>query len=279
MNEKIDTKKYAEIFEKKCFLQRRLVKSDEEIMTESFKKKLNNVAITKINAKIGFVDKLNKIVFFYSRRAACSCVFREYLILTNLLEDANKYSVWLHDISNVILSQVKHIPIEELKNNNYTIIKFITNPYRRAVSSFNLNFSSNMPHRRDLTFRTYVSKLISEPSYWSDHDIDHHSPQYEEGEKNFITHYLKVDKNEKLDINLHNGQNYTIDLSKHGEALKNHHSKKNDIKIFCGDIPLHSIVSKLPKDYKLFYDHDIQQMVQKIYSADLIEYNYDFTEI
>lgn len=274
-----DSKKYVEKFHKIKFLSRRLVKSDEEILTELFKNKLKNVAITKINAKIGFVDKLNKIVFFYSRRAACSCVFREYLILTNLLEDANKYSIWLHDITNVILSQVTHIPIEILKNDKYKIIKFITNPYRRTVSSFILNISSTMPHRRDLTFRTYVSKLISDPSYWSDHDIEHHFPQYEEGEKNFITHYLKVNKNEKLNITLHNGQNYTIDLSKHGDALKNHHSKKYDIETFCGDIPLHQIVAQIPKDYKLFYDHDIQQMVQQIYSADLLEYNYDFTEI
>lgn len=265
--------------ENKQFFKRLFVKSDEEIMTESFKNKLKNIAITKINNKIGYVDKLNKIVFFYSLRAANTSVFREYLILTNLLEDANKYSRWLHDIKKVIEPQVEHIPIKDLKNMNYTIIKFITNPYIRAVSSFNIRSHSVSLHRKDLTFRTYVSKLISEPSYWTDIDIEHHSPQYEEGEKNYITHYLKVNKNEKLDITLHNGQNYTIDLSKHNEALKFHHSKKVDVETFCGDIPLHQLVLQLPKDYKLMYDSDIQQMVQKIYSKDLKEYNYDFSEI
>ena len=105
----------------------------------------------------------------------------------------------------------------------YTFIKFIMNPYIRAVSIFRAQSSHN------LSFRQYLEQLINNKvDYFDENDHYHYHQQYIDGEENIITKYIKIDKNETFPITLFDGTIYTLDVNKYNSC---HHGIKNN-KVF-----------------------------------------------
>lgn len=235
---------------------------------------MNNVAHTKFGnsrySDLFYVDKLNKVVITFSPRAGCTISLTEFLKLTGLFEKAQKYSNWLHDFRWNVLNNVQQLPVENLKNQNYTFIKTCVNPYRRAISSF-LIASLN------ITFRTFMTKLVTNNyQYFNDSDIYHFQCQYIKGEENIITSYIHLDRNETVTIKLHNGEDYVVNPNKYTSA---HHHKKINSEEFCGDIPKNTVKSQLPQSYKYFYDDEIKKMVEQFYGKDIEYYGYSFDEL
>ena len=215
-------------------------------------------------------DKTNKLCFVFTPRAGNTNVIQCFLEFVNLLEDSKCFPPWVHEYtSNYFDKYTEHIDIDELIKEKYTFIKFIMNPYIRAVSSFRLNSSYN------LSFRDYLKILIKGLNNFSDHDIYHIQQQYQKDEEKIITKYIRINENETYTIQLKDGSNYLIDTNKYKSG---HEGKKTNNTEFCGDIPRDIINTKLPSSYKYFYDEEIKKMVEIFYKDDIEKYNFSFDQ-
>jgi hypothetical protein len=214
----------------------------------------------------------NKICFTYTPRGGCNITFQQFLDLNNLLVDGLNYSNFIHHYRRDIFKpNVNIYNIDDLVKKKYTFIKFIMNPYIRAVSIYRIQTSHN------LSFREYLKKLINNKiDYFNAIDKFHLHPQYADGEEKIITKYVKIDQNETFEITLFDGTLYTLDVNKY---KSNHHGKKNiNNTTFCGDLPKNALLNNLPKTYKYFYDDEIKIMVETFYKKDIEHYSYSFND-
>lgn len=240
----------------------------------NFIKNINEKRLAKtifgksIYSNLWYVNIDKKICITFTPRAGCSISFQQFLDLSGLLKDALQYSLFVHDYRCKILdNNIPYIPIQCLLKEKYIFIKFIMNPYIRAVSIYRSQMSHN------LSFREYMKQLVNNKiSYFTDNDKYHNHLQYIDGEEKIITKYIKINENEKYDIKI-DDEFYEIDVNKYTSL---HHGTKYDINEFCGDISRTIINDKLPKNYKLFYDEEIKNLVYNFYKKDIIKYNFDF---
>jgi len=247
--------------------------SDIELLIQHIKQK--NICCTKYgNSKysdLWYCDVNNKVCFTFSPRAGCTITFQQYLDLLGLLDDALNYHSFIHNYRNNFFNQnCPKVNINRLIRQKYTFIKFIMNPYIRAVSIYRIQSSNN------LSFRDYLKELINnQTTYFKAIDKYHYNPQYIHGEEKIITKYIKIDKNETFQITLADGTLYQIDVNKY---TSRHHGKKTENTSFCGDLPREIVNQNLPKSYKYFYDDEIKQMVETFYEKDIKQYNYSFDD-
>jgi hypothetical protein len=223
-------------------------------------------------SNLWYCDNKNKVCFTFTPRGGCSISFQQYLDLIGLLDDALKYNIFIHFYRvNILDKNCPVVDINTLINKNYTFIKFVMNPYIRAVSIYRSQY-----HSHNLSFREYLKQLVNnEINYFNNNDKYHLHPQYTDGEEKIITKYIKIDKNETFEIILNDGTSYILNVNKYSSI---HHGIKTDDTIFCGDLPMDVINKHLPKSYKYFYDDDIKTMVETYYGKDIINYGYSFDD-
>ena len=236
-----------------------------------FKNLCKTIYGNSIYNDLWYADCKNKICITFTPRSGCSISFQQYLDLAGLLEEALQYNDFIHryrcDILNI---NIKYCTIKSLIDDKYIFIKFIMNPYIRAVSIWRAQTSHN------LSFREYLKQLISNSvDYLNENDKYHYHPQYIDGEEKIITKYIKIDKYEKFEIKLANGTPYVLDVNKYSSI---HHGEKTDNITFCGDLPKDIVNNNLPKSYKYLYDDEIKQMVESFYGKDIKNYGYSFED-
>jgi len=219
-----------------------------------------------------YCDKKNKICITFTPRGGCSISFQQYLDLIDLLNDGLSYNPFIHAYRVCVFEpNTRYFDIHQLVNEKYTFVKFIMNPYIRAVSIYRAQTSHN------LSFREYLRELVNNKiDYFNNNDKYHLYPQYIDGEENIITKYVKIDKNETFQITLFDGTIYTLDVNKYSSP---HHGIKNiNNTTFCGDLLKNIINDNLPKSYKYFYDDEIKKMVETFYKQDIEKYGYSFDD-
>jgi len=237
--------------------------------------KTKNVSVTKygnsIYNNLFYCDNDNKICISFTPRGGCSISFQQYLDLVGLLKDALDYNSFIHLYRNEIFHpNIKFIDINELIKQQFTFIKFIMNPYIRAVSIFRPQMSHN------LSFRQWLKQIMNNKiDFLNDNEIFHLHQQYIPGEEKIITKYIKIDKNETFEIKLSDGTLYNLDVNKYNSC---HHGNKTDNTNFCGDLLRKDVNEILPKSYKYFYDEEIKKMVEIIYKEDIQHYGYSFDD-
>ena len=226
-----------------------------------------------IYSDLWYICNKNKICITFTPRGGCSVAFQQYLDLIGLLDDAINYNSFIHNYRCDLLNKsIKYYNIQELISKKYIFIKFIMNPYIRAVSIYRAQTSHN------LSFREYLKQLINNKiNYFNNNDKYHYHQQYINGEEKIITKYIKINENEKYNIQLFDKSQYTLDVNKYTSI---HHSIRNDEnKTFCGDILKDIINKNLPKSYKYFYDDEIKKMVETFYKNDIQKYGFTFDNI
>jgi hypothetical protein len=222
-----------------------------------------------IYSSLWYIDNKNKICITFTPRGGCSISFKQYLDLVGLLNDGENYNNFIHCYRcDIFQKYVTYKDINDLIKQQYTFIKFIMNPYIRAVSIYRSLTSHN------LTFREYLKQLVNnEIDYFNENDKFHYHQQYINGEENIITKYIKINENEIYTIKLHDNSLYTLDVNKYTSC---HHGKKTDNNYFCGDLPKDIINEKLPYSYKCFYDDEIKNLCEIFYKDDIEKYNFTF---
>jgi len=250
-----------------------IVGMSSDRMIDTVKQKSNQISRTEFGqhtfSKLWYTDDINKICLTFSPRGGCSVSFKQYLDLVGLLADGEAYQPFIHKYRmEIFLPHVQYFPIEQLINQQYTFIKFVMNPYIRAVSIYWHGTSY------DKSFREYLHMRL-EPAL--DHRTSdekwHSMEQYITGEEKIITKYIKISDNETYSIMLKNGEEYEFNPNKFTSI---HHGTKHDTTEFCGDIPRSIICKMLPDNYKWFYDEEIRGLVERLYSNDIEQYGFKF---
>jgi len=249
-------------------------KENEEKKKLFMKVKHKDVGITSYSNSIykylWYVCNKNKICFTFTPRGGCSISFQLFLDLVGLLNDGLNYDNFIHRYREDIFNKAAtYCNINNLIQKKYTFIKFIMNPYIRAVSIYRAQTSHN------LSFREYLKQLTNNQiDYFNSNDKFHYHPQYIKGEEKIITKYIKINENETTQIKLFDGSLYTLDPNKYTSI---HHGVKNvENTMFCGDLPKNIINQNLPKTYKYFYDDEIKKMVETFYKEDIEHYGFKF---
>jgi len=222
-----------------------------------------------VYSNLWYVDNKNKLCITFTPRGGCSVSFQQYLDLVGLLNDALNYNAFIHEYrGNIFNKCITYKPILDLVKQKYKFIKFIMNPYIRAVSVYRAQTSHN------LTFREYLKQLVNnEIDYFNENDKFHYHPQYIDGEEQIITKYIKINENETYTIELEDKSLYTLDVSKYTSI---HHGVKTQNITFCGDTPKNIINKSLPKSYKHFYDDEIKSLCETFYKNDIEKYGFTF---
>ena len=218
-----------------------------------------------------YVDNINKICITFTPRGGCSIAFQQYLDLVGLLKDGLEYNTHIHKYRcNIFHRNISYIPINDLIKKKYSFIKFIMNPYIRAVTIFRNQSEYN------LSFREYLKLLVNnEIIYNSEFNLFHSYLQYINKEEDIITKYVKINENETHTIKLYNNELYELDVNKYSQTCI-HYGIKTDYIEFCGDIVRDEINTKLPKSYKYFYDDEIKNLVYIYYKNDIDKYGFKF---
>jgi hypothetical protein len=249
----------------------------EELKTEELKKNIleKNLSFTSYGnsaySYLWYVDNKNKICITFSPRGGCSISFQQYLDLVGLLNDGLQHNSFIHEYRVYVFEKcISYKEISSLIEENYTFIKFIMNPYIRAVSIYRVICETS-----NLSFREYLKMLVNnEIDHFTSHDLFHYHPQYIEGEEKIITKYIKINENETYQIKLNDNILYTLDVNKYNSI---HHGIKNKNNFdFCGDTPKDIINKNLPNSYKQFYDDEIKKMVDTFYKNDIEKYGFSF---
>ena len=216
-------------------------------------------------------DNKTKVCIMFSPRAGCTITFKCYLDMMNLLRDGEYYEN-VHDYrEQEFIRFSKEIDFHTLLGNNYNIIKTITNPYSRAVSIF---IGHAYP---GLSFKEFLVNLCNNDTSKLLFDgVNHIVQQYIEGEEKYISKYIKIDKYEKYDIELNDGNKFSFDVNRY---KSNHHTPRVNNTNFVGNIELYKLRGAIPKSYKYFYNEEIKQMVEKYYYVDIVQYGYTFEEL
>ena len=195
---------------------------DIEKLVSNIKK--NDLGITSYGkhrySNFWYVCNKNKICITFTPRGGCSISFQQFLDLNNLLKDGLDYNKFIHSYRcDIFCPNVQNYNIDSLVKQKYTFVKFIINPYIRAVSIYRAQTSHN------LSFRDYLKELVNNKiDYFNSEDTYHLHTQYIQGEENIITKYIKIDKNETFQITLFDGTLYTLDVNKYTSL---HHGIKN----------------------------------------------------
>lgn len=235
------------------------------------KKNLSKTSYGKhMYSNLWYVCNNNKLCITFTPRGGCSIAFQQFLDLNDLLKDALQYNSFIHAYrSDIVNKTVPYSNINLLIKKGYTFIKFIMNPYIRAVSIYRAHTSHNF------SFRQFLKDLINNKvDYLNENDKYHFHTQYIEGEEKIITKYIKINENETCQIKLNNNTNYILDVNKYTSI---HHGVKNkNNTTFMGDTPLNIVNENLPSSYKYFYDDEIKDLVKKFYFIDLVKYKFTF---
>jgi len=221
-----------------------------------FAKKTNGILLNN--------DK--KIIIDWSAKSGCTNIvtmFFKYIDLYKNFHLENPIDIHNERIKYRLLNKIED---SFLINTDYLKIKFVRNPYSRAVSSY-LHLRIN-----NLSFYEFLLKLFNN-NY--EYNI-HYASQHHLLEKKHKI-YNEIIKIENIDSEIERINNkYNIKLEYN--SLSNHHTqKKMHEKKYVGYIK-YSNIKDIPS-YRYFYDDErIKQLVYDIYKIDINLYNYTFEE-
>lgn len=232
-------------------------------------------------------DDKNKLILDWSAKAGCTIAVKMFLRQMGLLDDAQKYSSWVHNYrEQVFYKKYGFVKLADVKNNEYKILKVVRNPYVRAVSSYvhhcRTGFLDKAIRRAGLnkvylscdkiSFRGFLLLLSKFNLDATDVHVNRQKKLYEKISygapivcklEHMAEHIDDVNKRFNLNFDLSG-------LSSHHHVVK---TMSNDS--FVADIPWEKLKSCVP-EYGFFYDKDTYLRVSELYQSDLNSYDYEF---
>lgn len=260
-------------------------------------KKKGKMKVFDIHPKVLCSEKHN-LVLMFSPKSGCTFAVKWFFYQINHLDAALAYRPWIHKYRAEVFYEgleymqgVRKIANGETQDLN--IVKFVRNPFTRAVSSYihclvmikeghvgairfitNLKTSELKPKYsfKEFMDRVEDTKNRRRNGHWRTqlHPLETRGlmlPKYiiklEESDKSLV----ELEKQLKLktsDIS-------TLSSSRHHTISENEIDKK----AFFGETPFNVNVRKNRPDYKQFYNKELEKQVVKIYKEDFEAYGYD----
>jgi hypothetical protein len=223
------------------------------------------------------IDNNNKIIFGWSAKCGCSHIKKLFYYLSK--NDIN------HPIHNE--NEKNELPSDI---NEYIIIVFIRNPYKRIVSGFLDKYTNKGEFRilwkhDKLTFKSFVDELIK--NNWNMIEYHHFVSQTSEKFNNNIINakIFKIYDIEKIDYEyieeIYGKKIPEFILNFRGGHEMKKYDKNMEENVFNLDIDL---LNDKNIDLKYFYDEDIKNKIYNFYINDFTffknnNFNYDILKI
>lgn len=214
----------------------------------------------------------SKIVVGWNNKAGCTVVLKIFLHHCGLLEKAETQG-WVHDYRDAFLTTPAPAP-EDDDSSGLVRIKFVRNPFSRAVSSY-LHFCrlrteyrifSHVPH---FSFEVFLRHLTLPDVEWDVHFL----VQYRQEER-----YHEIVRIEEMDTVMPILNNkYGLDLE--WKFSSHHHITKQPSKMtqYQGQKDFSKTFYEIGS-YKQFYTDANRRLVQKIYADDFAHYGYTYQD-
>lgn len=214
-----------------------------------------------------------KFIIDWSAKAACTIICKIFFDYMDELEKALNYNNWIHKSRSKYYKKYGIVNSNLLLSNKIIKIKFVRNPYSRAVSSYlhimSTSVKKTLFNNEDMSFYTFLLNL-EKKKYPSN---PHYNLQMIDSEKEkTFNHIIKIENLEKEIKNL----NKLYNLNLNYDFTSNHHTVKHRIDINVCYVNFSQIL-KIPY-YNNFYDEKTKNLVYKIYKSDIIKYNYTFED-
>lgn len=208
-----------------------------------------------------------QFIIDWAPKAGCTVVCKIFFDYMDELEKSLKYDDWIHNLRPKYYKKYGKVDEKLLLSNNFIKIKFVRNPYSRAVSSYIHVMKTHLKNNfnnEDMSFYTFLLYL-EKKNYPSD---PHYAMQMCCLEKeDTFDHIIKIENLEKEIKNLNKLYNLNYDFS------SSHHVIKHTSNINVSNVKF-SQISNTPT-YNNFYD---KNLVFKLYKDDIIRYNYTFED-
>ena len=211
----------------------------------------------------------SKVVFGWTYKAGCTVVIKMFLDQCGLLEEALALSEWVHIFRLSVLEQ-KQCP----RHKRFLRIKFVRNPYSRAVSSYfavayHRHLFGMFDSMKHLSFETFLKYLASGTAKWD----GHFDKQFYEGEKyHEIIHLEKMDE-EIPRLNQMYGTRINWKFTSH-----HHYPKDPTMESEYQGAKDFSKNREPVGSYKAFYNEENRKLVESIYGDDILHYGYTFQD-
>lgn len=212
------------------------------------------------------LNKNKKIIIDWSAKAGCTNIVTMFFKYIDLYKKFYlKNPIHIHnERTNYILKN--KIDDSFLINTDYLKLKFVRNPYSRAVSSY-LHLSIN-----NLSFYEFLLNLFNNKYEYNIHYASQH--HLLEKKQKIYNEIVKIENIDSEIERINTKYNIKLEYS----SVSNHHSQKDlSEKKYVGYIK-YTNIKNIPS-YTYFYDDEkIKQLVYDIYKIDINLYNYTFEE-
>lgn len=236
------------------------------------------------------------LILFWSQKSGCTSLAHWFFYQINLFKQAIKYNSFIHNYENEIYKNSSDYFIDLAKalySKEKDTYKIVRNPYARTVSSFfsliaprYINNPAWKPIRsfyygndncnKPISFKIFLYYLKAQMADLEQID-PHYLQQYVQGEEEFVTNYIYLEKFSTEIRNLEKA--YQLKTSPLQILTRAWHHQK-DRNIFKGNFADADITDPLfPRlpTYDSFYDCETIQLVQDIFNKDFTTYKYPLT--
>ena len=229
-----------------------------------------------MNTNFNYHSKQDLAVI-WTPKAGCTIVNKMFFEEEGLLEDALKYSIWIHNYRMTHSKQqdVKKMKQKAISSENKVTkwIQFTVNPYRRAVSSY-IHCCKHPIACLGLevynkSFKSFLEDIVNEKIQKPN---GHFFPQVFYKEKDI--EYIKLENLDEMLPYINKKYNLSYKLQS-----SHHHAKLDEEnKEFVGDKPYNIVKENIPANYCNFYDEEIKNLVEEYYNLDFKKLNYTWDE-
>lgn len=217
-----------------------------------------------------------KFLINWSAKSGCTTICKIFFNYMDILQEALEFSNWIHNYrQHFYYKKYGRADKNSLLSNEFIKIKFVRNPYSRAVSSYIHVMKTRLREiffkNQDMSFYTFllaIKKKEEGNEHWTCQTLALEK-------KNTFDHIIKIENLEKGIKKLETTYNLNLNLSSLDLSSSHHIVKERSNRNVC--YVKFSEILKIPS-YNNFYDEKTKNLVDEIFERDIIGYNYTFEE-
>lgn len=227
----------------------------------------------------------DNFIIDWNRKAGCTIVKKMWYEHMHVLDEALEFETirrgkkikgWVHDFAPTFLNRFGKVSRDKLDSDKFIKIKYVRNPYDRAVSSYiHGSKHSYFPHNRNPSFIEFLYLLLNKEL--SMNAGDRHWAVQNIFPKVKYSEIIKIENIESETDRLNKKYNLNLNC-----RFSSHHhvNKKNKIKNFF-NTPSSDVKKYLDEQgelptYDSFYNNEAKEMVYEIYKSDIESYKYQY---
>ncbi len=216
-----------------------------------------------------FINDNPPLIVDWTEKAGCTLVWMMLLDNYGLLEKAIKYHPWIHYYRMKIYSKKHKITPDRFLDPKYCKVKFVRNPYNRAVSSylycckkyfFKGSFEDFLISLKNQKWKNLTQKEIL--------GIKGHSIKQSKFSDKFMDYIIPIENPNLQEINAKTGLNLSLDKyqsSHHTQYLESYY-------YYVGNLPFTKMERYPP--YYCYYSPKTLELVEELYKEDIASYGY-----